>query len=195
MCPSSAPTVFSIRQREASLEEDLRQTQGQSRDNQGSHQGSQEKKKSKGKSKGKGSQTKPTAKSGDIDFDDNAQADQDDQEEAQARDEPQEDDPEAYVIAAATSSSESDIESDGMLDWSASECKDYKVGIATVACAASDSIKTHKDTWEWRGPCCLVRAHRQLRRCLFTPTWKEDIWQGLNRATGCAVIWIPVAQT
>ena len=137
-------------------------------------------KKSKGKSKGKGSQTKPTAKSGDVDFDDNAQADQDDQEEAQARDEPQEDDPEAFVFAAATSSSESDIESDGMLDWSASECKDYKVGIATVACAASDSIKTHKDTWEWRGPCCLVRAHRQLRRCLFTPTGKEDIWQGLT---------------
>ena len=25
-----------------------------------------------------------------------------------------------------------------------------------------------------RGPCCLVR------RCLFTPTWKESIWQGLT---------------
>ena len=29
-------------------------------------------------------------------------------------------------------------------------------------------------------PCCLVRTHRQLRRCLSTPTWKEDIWQGLT---------------
>ena len=46
---------------------------------------------------------------------------------------------EAYVIAARTSSSESDMESDGMLDWSASECKDYKVGIATVARASPDS--------------------------------------------------------
>ena len=84
------------------------------------------------------------------------------------------------MIAAATSSSESDIESDGVLDWSASECKDYKVGIATVACAASDSLKIEKDTWEWRGPCCLVRVHRQVRRYLFTTTWKEDIWQGLT---------------
>ena len=81
---------------------------GKAADTQGSYQGSQEKKKSKGKSKGKGSQTKPTAKSGDVDFDDNTQADQDDQDEVQAHDEPQEDDPEAYVIAAATSSSESD---------------------------------------------------------------------------------------
>ena len=88
------------------------------------------------------------------------------------------------MIAAATSSSESDIESDGMCDWSASKCNDYKVGIATVACAASDSIKTLKDTWEWRGPCCLVRAHRQLRRCLFTTTWKEDIWHVDSDASG-----------
>ena len=63
--------------------------------------------------KGKGSQTKPTTKSGDVDFDDNAQAEQDDQDEEQAHDESQQDDPEAYVIAAATSSSESDMESDG----------------------------------------------------------------------------------
>ena len=84
-------------------------------------QGSQEKK-SKGKSKGKGSQTKPTAKSGDVDFDDEAQADPADQDEDQAHDEPQEDDPGAYLIAAATSSSESEVETDGMCDWSASEC-------------------------------------------------------------------------
>ena len=67
-----------------------------------------------------------------------------------------------------------------MLDWSASECKDYKVSIATVACAASDSFKTHKDTWDWRAPCCPVRVHRQLQRCLFTPTWQVDIWRGLT---------------
>ena len=36
-----------------------------------------------------------------------------------------------------------------MLDWSASECKDYKVGIATGACASPNSLKTHKDTGEW----------------------------------------------
>ena len=142
------------------------------------NQGSQEKKKSKGKSKGKGSQTKPTTKSGDVDFDEDAQADPEDQEDDQAHDEPQEDDPEACLIAAATSSSESEVETDGMCDWSASECKDYTVSIATVACAASESTKIQRDTWEWRGPCCLVRVHRQLRRCLFTPTWKEDIWQG-----------------
>ena len=26
----------------------------------------------------------------------------------------------------------------------------------------------------------LVRVHRQARRCLFTPTWQEDIWLGLK---------------
>ena len=35
-------------------------------------------------------------------------------------------------MAAAICSSESEIEMDGMCDWSASECKDYKVGIGTV---------------------------------------------------------------
>ena len=37
-----------------------------------------------------------------------------------------------------------------------------------------------KDSWEWRGSCCLVRVHRQARRCLFTPTWKEDTWHGFK---------------
>ena len=90
---------------------------------------------------GKGSQTKPTA-SGDVDFDDDAQADPVDQDDEQAHDEHQEDDPEAYLIAAATSSSESEVETDG------SECKDYKVGIATVACAASESTPIQRDTGE-----------------------------------------------
>ena len=115
---------------------------GKAADTQGSNTGSLEQKKSKGKSRGKGSLTKPTAKRGDVDFEDPRQADPDEQDDEHAHDEPQEDDPEAYVIAAATSSSESDLESDGMLDWSPSECKDYKVGIATVACAASDSLDT-----------------------------------------------------
>ena len=66
---------------------------GKAADTQGSNPGSQEKKKSKGKSKGKGSQTKPTAKSGNVDFDDNAQAEQDDQDDEQEHDELQEDDP------------------------------------------------------------------------------------------------------
>ena len=35
-----------------------------------------------------------------------------------------------------------------MCDWSASECKDYKVGIATVACVASESTKIQRDTWK-----------------------------------------------
>ena len=113
-------------------------------------------------------------------FDENAQVEKEDQDEEQEQDEDQEDDPEAYVVEAQTSSSESEMESDGMLDWPASECKDYKDCVATVACASPESFKTRKDTWEWRGPCCLVRVHRQLRRCLFTPTWKEDIWQGLT---------------
>ena len=122
--------------------------------------------KPKGKSKGKGRQTKPTAKSGDVAFDEKAQAEHEEQEESHEQDEEQEDDPEAYLVAAQTSTSESEMDSDGMLDWSASECKDYKDCVATVACASPDSFSTLKDTWEWRGPCCLVRVHRQLRRCL-----------------------------
>ena len=145
------------------------------------HQGCQEKKKSKGKRKAKVARLSLQPRVGDVDFDEDAQADPEDHEDDQAHDEPHEDDPEAYLIAAATSSSESEVETDGMCaNWSASECKDYKVGIATVACAASESTKIQRDTWEWRGPCCLVRVHRQLRRCLFTPTWKEDIWQSLT---------------
>ena len=55
-----------------------------------------------------------TAKSGDVDFDDNAQAEPDDQDDEQEQDEAQEEDPEAYLVAAQTSSSESEVESDGM---------------------------------------------------------------------------------
>ena len=140
------------------------------------------KKKTKGKSKGKDCKAKPTAKSGDVDFDEiqNAQADQDEPDEPQGQNDDQEEDPEACLVDAQ-SSSESEMDSDGMLDWSASECKDCKDRImATVACACPDSSVKLSDTWEWRGRCCLVRVHCQTRRCFFTPTWQESIWQGLT---------------
>ena len=129
----------------------------------------------KGKSKGKRRQTKPTARV----VTSNAQAEQEEPEQPQEQDEDQEDDPEAHCVEAQ-STSESEMDSDGMLDWSASECKDYKDCITTVTCASPGSVSKLSDTWEWRGLCCLVRVHRQLRRCLFTPTWKEDSWQGLT---------------
>ena len=56
----------------------------------------------------------------------------------------QEDHPQPCLTAAATSSSESEVETDGMCDWSASECKDYKVGLATVPCAASEATPIQK---------------------------------------------------
>ena len=87
-----------------------------------------------------------------------------------------------YFADAQTSESESEIDYDDMLDWSASECKDYNEdAFATVACACpTDSPETHSDTWAWRGPCCLVRVHRQFRRCLKTPNRHDQIWQGLT---------------
>ena len=70
----------------------------------------------------------------------------------------QEEDPEAYLVEAQTSE-ESEIDSEGMLDWSASECKDYKDRImATIACACPDSSEKQSDTREWQGPCCLVTS-------------------------------------
>ena len=76
-------------------------------------------------------------------------------DEPQEHDKDQEEDPEAYLVDAQ-SSEESDMDSDGMLDWSASVYKDYKDRImATVACACPDSSMKPSDTWEWRGPCCL----------------------------------------
>ena len=57
-----------------------------------------------------------------------------------------------------------------MPDWSASECTDYKDdAFATVARASlQESTQPLSDTWERRGPCCLVGVHQQLRRCLCT---------------------------
>ena len=76
--------------------------------------------------------TKPSGKSGDVDLDETVQ---DEQEEPDEPANEQED--EAEVSLADAQTSESEMESDGMLDWSASECKDYKEGaFATVACAS-----------------------------------------------------------
>ena len=57
---------------------------------------------------------------------------------------------------------------------------DYKERACAYTAASSSIPASTKDSWEWRGSCCLVRVHRQARRCLFTPTWKEDIWQGFT---------------
>ena len=57
---------------------------------------------------------------------------------------------------------------------------DYKErAFASTAVHTSLPVSA-KDSWEWRGSCCLVRVHRQARRCLFTPTWHEDIWHGFK---------------
>ena len=61
----------------------IQSSEGKSADAQTSSPGTQDKKKAKGKSKGKGRQTKPTAKSGDIDFDENPQAAQEEPAEPQ----------------------------------------------------------------------------------------------------------------
>ena len=57
---------------------------------------------------------------------------------------------------------------------------DYKERACAYTAASSSIPASTKDSWEWRGSCCLVRVHRQARRCLFTPTWNEDIWQGFT---------------
>ena len=58
-----------------------------------------------------------------------------------------------------------------MPDWSASECLDYNV---------CHLLQLHVLLHEDGGPCCLVRVHRQVRRCLYTLTWEESVWQGLK---------------
>ena len=57
---------------------------------------------------------------------------------------------------------------------------DYKERACAYTAASSSIPASAKDSREWRVSCCLVRVHRQARRCLFTPTWKEDIWQGFT---------------
>ena len=64
---------------------------------------------------------------------------QDEQDEPDDRADQQEGEPEVYLVDAQTY--ESEVESDGMLDWAASECKDYKDGaFATVCTRVSSSL-------------------------------------------------------
>ena len=51
-------------------------------------------------------------------------------------------------------------------DWSVSDASDCKCSIrAPVACdTAPLPQKPVNDTWEWRGPCCLIRIHRQPKK-------------------------------
>ena len=57
---------------------------------------------------------------------------------------------------------------------------DYKERVCVSTATLISLPVSVKHSWEWRGSCCLVRVHRQARRCLFTPTWKEDIWHGFK---------------
>ena len=50
---------------------------------------------------------------------------------------------------------------------------------ATVACESS--LVSQPDN-EWREPYCFVRVCRKGRHTLFTPTWRELIWKGLQAA-------------
>ena len=79
---------------------------------------------------------KPSARTGDVDFDD-AENDMPEQEDTQEwTEEP--DELEVYFADGQTSESEEDFGC--MPDWSASECTDYKqCAFAPVACASSDS--------------------------------------------------------
>ena len=88
---------------------------------------------------------------------------------------------EVYFVDGQTSGSKEDLGCTP--DWSASECTDYKAcALAPVACASPQTtLHPLHDTWEWRGPCYVVRALRQVRRYLYTPTWEEEsVWQGLT---------------
>ena len=93
----------------------------------------------------------------------------------------EQEEPEVYFADTQTSESEADFGC--MPDSSASEHTDDKAcAFAPVACTSPQTtLQPLHDTWKWRGPCCLVRGvHRQVSRCLYTPTWEESIWQGLT---------------
>ena len=139
---------------------------------------SDSKNRGKEKSKGKDKENKPSAKTGDVDFDDAANdvpEEEDNPEWAEEQEEPEEN-----FADAQTSESETDFGC--MPDSSASECTYYKAcAFAPAVCASPQkTLQPLHDTWEWRGPCCLVRVHRQVRRCLYTPIWEESMWQGLT---------------
>ena len=46
------------------------------------------------------------------------------------------------------------------------------------------------DSCQWRGPCCLVRLHRQTRRALYITTWGEPVWLGLQGAPEQTIFFI-----
>ena len=131
---------------------------------------------------------KPSAKTGKVDFDD-AENDVPEQEDTQEwTEEP--DEPEVYFADGQTSESEGDVGC--MPDWS---CKRER-GLQSV-CVCSSCVQPHLrqppsffmiqslwDSWEWHGPCCLVRARSQVRRCLYrvyTPTWEESVCHCMAR--------------
>ena len=115
--PSSPTTVFSLQQCEASAQEAL--SKGRRRRPRFQITDPGTRKVSQRAAKGKDRKTKPSAKSGDVDFDEDAQAEPDEPEGRKIQS------PEAYLVEAQTFE-ESEMVSDVTLDWSASECKDYK---------------------------------------------------------------------
>ena len=99
---------------------------------------STDKKKGKGKSKAKDKKYKPSAKSGEVDFDETVQDNPDDQQEPDDGPEDREEE-EVYFVDAQTS--ENEVDSGVMPDWSASECTDYtERACATVACACPTDL-------------------------------------------------------
>ena len=139
---------------------------------------STDQKKGKGRSKGKDKRYKPSAKSGDVDFDETAP----DQEEPDSQVDGQDEQEDAEVNFADAQTSESDVDILASCQIGQLVCTNYKDGaFATVARASpQEPDEPLSDTWEWRGACCLGRVHRQLRRCLYTPTWKGSVWQDLT---------------
>ena len=127
--------------------------------------------KKKGKGKGTSEKNKAKTKIGEVDFAD------EDQEEVDDNVGVNEKDAEACEAVAVFSDSE-DIFG-YVADWDESDASDYKGCIrAPVACeTASLPQKIVNDKWELRGPCCLVRFHRQPRKKLFTLTWQEPVWK------------------
>ena len=90
------------------IKEAYAKPKGKTAEAQASNQGAQDKKKVKVNLKARIARPSPTAKSGDVDFDENAQADPDEPEEQDAD---QEEDPEAYLVESPTSE-ESKVDSD-----------------------------------------------------------------------------------
>ena len=110
--------------------------------------------KSKDKNKGKSgkNQNKAKAKTGEVNFVD------EDQDEVDGNTNVNQED--AKACEAIEEFSDGDDFFGYVADWDVSDAR-----------AASVPQKPVNDTWEWRGPCCLVRVHRQPRKTLFTPTW------------------------